>query len=798
MHALRRDAAYALRSWRRRPAAIVAALFALSLGIGANTVIFSVVSGVLIKPLPYLEPDRLVMVWRDMRARGGPEREWSSPGHVVSWQRDAEVFDQVAGVRGWAPNLTGDGEPERLRGAAVSRAYFLALGVQPLHGRIFTAGEDLPGSGPVTVISHGLWTRRFGSTPDIVGRTVSLDGQPTEIVGVMPASFRPAVVEADLWSPLRLNPAAAPRGMIVLRVLARLAPGVTIEQAQSRLPALALAGTRQDPEEEGTRLSLVGLHEDMVGPVRPVLLVLTGAVILVLLIACANVASLLLSRASERSREIAIRLALGAGRGAIVRQLLTESVLLGALGGILGVLLAWWGLQGLLGIAPPSAPRLQEVGLDGVVLGFAAATALITALLAGLAPALITARATLTPALRDGGRESTGGSRTRSALVVVEVTLAMMLVAGAGLLVRSLISLQRTDLGFDPRNVLTASVSPPRTAYRDDEALRVLYGQLLDRAASIPGVQTAAVASVLPLSNINTDFTFDIAGRDPASGSAGPPSAWFRVVSPTYFQAMGVTILEGRGLTAQDTAETMGAVVINESLARKYWTGVSPVGARLIVEGADAIVVGVAQDMRHRGPSQPPDGEMFLSYLQARNRAAFVVLRTEGDPAMAATALRTVVQAVDPNLPAANIATMDQLLERSLAQPRFLAALLTGFSALAALLALFGVYSVLSFSVSRRVREMGVRLALGADRAAVIRLVLRQSLVLVGSGLILGTILAAVVSRGMRSLLHGVAPGDPATLAGMALLIAAAAFAASYAPARRAALVDPVVALREE
>lgn len=798
MHALRRDAAYALRSWRRRPAAIAAALFALSLGIGANTTIFSVVSGVLIKPLPYSEPDRLVMVWRDMRARGGPEREWSSPGHVIDWQRRGDMFEHVAGVRGWAPNLTGDGEPERLRGAAVSRAYFLALGVQPLHGRFFTPEEDMPGSEPSAIISHALWVRRFGSAPDIVGRTVALDGQPTTVLGVMPASFRSAVMDAELWSPLRLNPAAAPRGMIVLRVLAKLAPGVTLEQAQAQLPALMLADAGQDPEEEGTRLSLVRLHEDMVGPVRPVLIILSGAVILVLLIACANVASLLLARATERSREITIRLALGAGRGDIVRQLLTESLILGIVGGILGVLLAWWGLQGLLAIAPPAAPRLQDVRLDITVLAFAAAIALLSALLAGLVPALITARTTLTPALRDGGREATSGTRTRSALVILEVTLAMMLVAGAGLLVRSLISLQRTDLGFNPRNVLTASVSPPRSAYRNDEELRILYGQLLERAALIPGIKSAAVASVLPLSNINTDFTFEILGRPRESGPAGQPSAWFRVVSPAYFQAMGVTLVEGRGLSDEDTADAPGAVVINESLARKYWNGASPLGARLLVEGTDSIVVGVARDMRHRGPTQPADGEMFLSYLQARNRAAFLVLRTEGDPVNAAAALRAAVRSVDPNLPAANIATMEQLLERTLAQPKFLAALLTGFSTLAALLAVVGVYSVLSFSVSRRVREIGVRLALGADRATVVRLVLRQSFVLVGSGLALGTVLAALLSRTMTTLLHGVAPGDPATLAGMALLIAAAGFIASCAPARRASLVDPVVALRDE
>jgi putative ABC transport system permease protein len=773
---------------------MAAAILALALGIGANTAIFSVVGGVLLKPLPYAEPDRLVMVWRDARARGGPEREWASPGHIVDWQERGAAFDQVAAVRGWGPNLTGDGDPERLRGAAVSRAYFEALGVPFAFGRNFTPDEDAPGSAPVVILGHGLWERRFGRDPSIVGRAVVLDGVPATVIGIMPSSFRPPVMDADIWAPIRISAASAQRGMITLRVLATLKPGVTVEQARSTVGTLV---DSSDPDDQGTRISIVPLHEDMVGPVRPVLLVLSATVALVLLIACANVANLLLARASERSKEISIRLALGASRRDIVRQLMAESVMLATAGGLLGLLLAWWGLGALIAIAPANAPRIQDVRLDMAALAFTAVVSFASAVVAGLAPAVATARAELTPSLRDSGREGSAGGRLRAALVVVEVTLAMVLVAGAGLLVRSLVALQQTDLGIDPNHVLTASIAPPRGAYRDEAAVRQLYVQLLEQARGIPGVQFAATTSVLPLSGMNTDMTFEIAGRAAAAG-AGPPAAWFRVVSPDYFQAIGMRLIEGRTLASTDTADAAGAVVINETLARRYWSHASPIGTRLRVGRLEGTVVGIVADTRHRGPMQPADAEMYLSSEQFASRAAFLVLRLRDESTQAAPELRAAVRRVDPSLPAANIVRMEELVGRSLAQPRFIAALLTGFSTLAAVLALVGVYSVLSFSVSRRVREIGVRMTLGAEPATVVRLVLRQSLVLTGTGIIAGACLAAVLSRWMRTMLYGVSPGDPITLTGMAVLIGLAALAASYAPARRASLVDPVVALRDE
>jgi putative ABC transport system permease protein len=794
MQTVRRDVVYALRTWRQRPAAVAAAILALALGIGATTTVFSIVSGLLLKPLPYAEPERLVMVWRDARARGGPAREWVSPGHVVDWQERGAAFDHVAAIRGWAPNLTGGGEPERLRGAAVSSAYFDILGVEAATGRTFAADEDRPGGPPVALLGHGLWERRFGRDPSIVGRSVLLDRVATTVVGVMPPSFRSPVVEAEIWSPIRISKATAQRGMITLRVLARLRAGVTIEQARSTADVLV---DPADPDDAGTRPAIVPLHDDMVGPVRPVLLVLAGTVLLVLLIACANVANLLLARASERAREISIRLALGASRRDIVRQLLAESLSLAFVGGTLGLVLGWWGLHAVLAIAPANVPRINEVELDTGTLAFTVVVSVFAAMTSGLAPAVATARAELLPALKDTGREGSSGARLRSALVVVEVTLAMALVAGAGLLVRSLVSLQQTDLGFDPANVVTASIAPPRGTYRDEAAVRQLHAQLLEQARAIPDVEYAAITSVLPLTGANTDITFAINGRTEAAGAA-PPAAWFRVVSPDYFPALRMRLLEGRLLAATDSASAPGAVVINETLVRRYWAGTSPLGVQVRVGRLDATIIGIVADSRHRGPTQDPDPEMYLSAAQFPSRAMFLVLRGRDGVTVQAPALRAAVRQVDPLLPAANIVSMPELRDRVLTQPRFIAALLTGFAILAAVLALVGVYGVLSFAVSRRTREIGVRMALGAERRAVIRLVLVHGLALTGIGIMLGLGLAAILSRSMRALLHGVAPGDPATLGSLAVLIALAALAASYAPARRASLVDPVVALRDE
>jgi len=798
MDALIRDIRYALRSWRRAPGPIAAAIAALALGIGANTAIFSIVSGVLLRPLPYQNPERLVMVWQDMRARGGPQRDWISPGLFVEWRQRGTMFEQIAAIRGWTPNLTGVDEPERLRGAAVSPAYFAALGVAPAAGRALTEADDVPNGSPVVMISDALWSRLFNRDAGLVGRTILLDGQATTVVGVMPAGFEPPVIAADIWSPIRIDPSRAPRGIVILRALALLRPGVSVAQAQAGMSAVATQLEREDQEWERARVAVIPLHDDIVGNVRQMLIVLSLAVALVLAIACANVMSLLLARAADRGREITIRTALGAGRGRIVRQLLTESVLLSSIGGIAGSILAIWGVAALVAVAPPSAPRLQDVRVDAGVLAFTALITLVTALVAGLAPSLAAVRVHLNAGLRDGGREATGTGRLRAGLVVGEIAVALVLVVGAALLIRTLVALQHVDMGFEPAHVLSASVAPPRTQYRDPEALRQLFTRLVERAATIPGVRSAALTNMLPLTGGEMNLSFRIEGRPPAATPGSEPVAGARIVSASYATTLGMRLLQGRDLSPLDSANAPGAVLVNETMAKRYWPGASPLGAKIYLGQLEAIVVGVVGDVHHRGPGTTPGAELYVPYLQFNSRQAMLVLRTTGDPARMTAALRAAMKEIDPALPLANVATLETLLDQSVAQPRFLAALLTGFALLAALLALVGVYGLLSFAVSRRVRELGVRMALGAGRARVLRLVLRQSAVLVIFGLAGGVALAVAVSRLLRTLLFGVRPDDPLTIAGMAAAIALAAFVASLPPALRAARIDPVVALREE
>ncbi len=802
MQGLIRDAAFSFRAWRRTPGALAAALIALALGLGANATVFSIVSGVLLKPLPYAEPERLVMVWQDMRARGGPEREWASPGLFVEWQRRATAFEHLAAVRGWMPNLTGTDEPERLRGAAVSHGYFAALGVAPMLGRVFSEDDDRPEAAPVVVVGHALWTRRFGADPTLVGRTILLDGQAVAVVGIMPASFRPPIVDADIFTTIRINPEQAPRGMIVLRVMGKLKPGIPLTQAQAQMSTLAQVLGREDPEWENARVALVPLHDDLVGNVRPVLLVLTAAVALVLLISCANVGSLLLARASDRAREITIRVALGASRWQIVRLLLLESVLLSAVGGLLGLLLASWGVHGLVAIAPASAPRLQDVALDWHVLIF---TAAISVLAAGPLRPRPRPRAQtgqpddLSPSLRDGGREATSAGRLRSLLVIAEVTLAMTLVVAAALLVQSLISLQRVDLGFNHERLLTASVAPPRGTYRSEEATRSLLGRLLERSAAIPGVTDAALTTALPLQRHGLGL--HLRHRRPPAATHGrrPAAGLVPNREPQLFPGDGHAHGRGAGTDRGGPHQWAGgrrrdrdareALLARRHRARRATPGRTPGGhdrrhrrrrppPRPVVAGAGRDVPVVPAVRRALGVAGPA-GDRRSGY-RGRRRCA-----------------RRFARSIHCCRSPRSRPWID-LVARSLSQPRFLASVLGGFSGLAALLALVGIYGVMSYTVSRRTREIGVRMALGAERAAVMRLVLRQSLVLVGAGVAAGVVCSVLASRLLGNLLFGVRPGEPATVAVMALLTVIAGIAATYAPARRASRIDPLAALRED
>ena len=803
MDTLRLDLVYALRGWRSQRGATAIAIVALALGIGATTTVFAFVSGALLKPLPYPDPDRLVMVWQDRSALGGPAREVISPGLFVDWSRRAAALEGVSAIRIWSPNLTGKDrsgldEPERLAGAAVTGDYFHTLGISPLHGRAFGRDDDRFGAANTVILSHRLWMRRFAGDPGLIGQTITLDSQPAEVIGIMPATFRGAVVDADIWNTMRLDPGNAPRGIIMLRAIARLAPGAALEQAQAAMTTLQTQLQQEDPELLGARARLIPLHDDIVGPVKPVLLVLLGSVFMVLLIACANVASILMARATKRRAEMSVRVSLGADPWRLIRQLMTESALLAGAGGLLGLFLATFGVKTLIAMAPPAAPRLHDVEIDGVVLLFTAGIAAFSAMLAGLAPGLSVARGSVAAGLREGARETSGFSRPRGLLVMAEVAAAMTLVVGAGLFVRSLIGLQQVDLGFRPERLLTASVSPPRAAYPGTESVQNLFDRMLERAAQLPAVDGVSMTSVLPLSGMQINFNFQIAGRLPSRTPGEDPVASFRSVGPTYFETMGMRVLEGRGLNALDRDGAPMVVVVNQALVKRHWSGVSPVGSTIGINGDQAEIVGIVADVHHAGPATPPDGEVYATYNQLAARGGWLVLRTVGDPGSVASSLRAAMREIDPNLPLATMRPMSSLVENSTAQPRFLATLLLGFAAVAATLAVMGVYGLVSFSVGQRTREIGVRMALGASRGSVTTMVLGQSLKLVIGGVALGALGAIALSRVVRSMLFGIEPHDPLTVVTMAVLMVMAALVASYVPAHRAAGIDPVTALREE
>jgi putative ABC transport system permease protein len=803
VHSLWLDLTYALRGWRRYPATTVAAILAFALGIGATTTVFSAVSAVLLKPLPYEDPGRLVMLWQDRSGRGGSAREVISPGLFVDWSTRAPVVTGAAAVRGWSPNFTGRSseaaaEPERFTGAAVSGAYFTTLGVPAAHGRTLNGEDDKPGTPTRVVISDRLWQRRFAGDEGVIGDVIQLDGQSVEVIGVMPATFQGAVIDADIWSALRLDPANAPRGMIFLRALARLAPEVSLAQARAAFDTLQTQILTEDPELEGARARVIPLHADLVAPVRPVLLVLAACVGMVLLIACANVASILLARAVHRRGEIGIRLALGADRFRLVRQLLAESALLAAAGTVGGLALTAAGIEMLVALAPASVPRLQDIALNPLVLAFSTTVAVLSAVIAGLAPALSSTRLSAMDGLREGGREVRGAGGVRRILVMAEVAIAMTLVVGAGLFVRSLIHLQAVDLGFQPAGLLVASIAPPRGAHQGPDAVRALYDQTLARAQSLGGVEGASLTSMLPLSGGDINLSFGIEGRPEPRTPGEAPVASYRAVSADYFSTMGMSIRAGRALTDDDRAGEPTVAVINETLARRYWEGQSPLGARLFMSGEPMTVVGVVTDIRHVGPATAADAELYVPYAQIPPRSAILVLRTPGDPAALSASVRALLREIDPQLPLGTIRPMTTLVANHVAQPKFMATLLASFAGVAAILAVMGVYGLLTFSVSQRTREIGVRMALGAGRGAVVRMVVRQSLFVVGLGVVIGAVAGALLSQSVRSQLFAVEPGDPVTIVVMAALMLAAASVASFFPARRASRVDPVVALRND
>ena len=803
------DLRYGVRMLRKSPGFTVVAILTLGLGIGANTAIFSVVNAVLISPLPYRAPDRLVQVWEHNRPRNEP-RYSVAPANFFDWQEQNQAFEQMSAVEGASFNLTGfnltgDWEPERLQAARVSASLLPLLGVEPIAGRTFTAEEEQRGHHQVVLVSHGLWQRRFGSDPELVGQMLTLNDQSFTVVGILPPDFNFLPREFELLTPLSFDAReAAWRGSHPLRVIARLKEGVTIARAQAEMDQIASRLEQQYPEfNAGKGVTLVPLQEQLVGETRRALLILLGAVTFVLLIACANVANLQLARAVTRQKEMALRTALGAGRGRLIRQLLTESVLLAVAGGSAGLLLAFWGIQALKTILAQNAllPRGEEVGVDGGALAFTFAISLVTGLAFGLAPALTAANKDLNNVLKEGGR-GTGGARDRrfrQSLVVVEVALALVLLVGAGLMIQSLWRLQRVDPGFQPENVLAVELSLPSSRYQERRQIADFHRRLFERIGGLPGVRSVGGAAYLPFSGTSNAWVFRIEGRPPQPPGQGLMAGW-RPVTPDYFKTMGIPLIWGRDFTERDGEETPGVAIINEAAVRAFWPGEDPLGQRFTQARRTYSIVGIVKDVRHFRLDGEPAPEIYFPYPQLSMpwRSMTVVVRSESTPERLAEAVRGAVLELDKDLPIYNVRKLEGLIDNSVSRPRFQLLLLGTFAALALAMASLGLYGVMSYAVTQRTQEIGIRLALGAQPRDVLRSEVWRGLTLALSGVGVGLLAAFALTRVMASLLYGVSATDPLTFAAIAVLLIAVALMACYLPARRAAKVDPLVALRYE
>ncbi len=798
------DLRYGLRVLRRSPVVTATVVLTLAVGLGANTAIFSVVNTVLLRPLPYPDPDRLVVVWGSRPQRQGTP---VSATNFLDYQEQNRTCERMATFRAAGFVLNG-GEPEWLRAGRVSPGFFAVLGVPAALGRTFAPEDGRAGGDKVVVLGPGIWRRRFGADPGIVGKSILLSATRYTVIGVLPPGFDFSVPgtfkPADVWVPAVLTRDESQRSHAELYWLARLKPGVTLRQARADLQAISDRLARAYPGQlYGLGAWLVPLREQGAGGVRSLLLILLGAVGFLLLIACANVASLQLARASTRRKEIALRLALGAGRWRVMRQLLTESLLLALAGGALGVLLAHWGVRLLTGLAPANLPREGLGGLDATVLAYSVLLALVTGVLFGLAPAFQSSGTALGESLKEGGRsaaESAHGGRLRATLMVAEVALALILLAGAGLLARSFARLLAERRGFDVDPVLTVFVSLPHYSYPDARAQAAFQRQALARLQALPGVIAAGGIDDLPLTPDRDSSSFLVAGREPLIPN-GLPEAQTRTVTPGYFQTMGIPLLRGRDILATDTAEAPPVLLINEALARRDFPGEDPVGKRLSLSVSPpswATIVGVVADTRDLGLEAHPEPEMYFPFEQSPLSYINLVARVAGDPGRLAAPAREALRGLDKGLPLPDAAPMRTVLAASIAQRRFSMLLLGLFALVALALAAVGVYGVISYAVARRTHEIGVRMALGARRADVLKLVIGRSLGLTACGVVAGLAGALLLSGLMAGLLYGVRPTDLPTFAGVALLLSGVAAVASYLPAQRAMAVDPVVALRNE
>ncbi|MFY9731831.1 MAG: ABC transporter permease [Candidatus Acidiferrales bacterium] len=820
MRTIWQDLQYGWRMLRRSPGFSLVAILTLAIGIGANAAMFSVINTVLLRPLPFPDAQRIVFIW-DTDPNRNITRGVASPAEVLDWRDQNHSFEEISAWRTWFYNLTGANEPEQVFGVHASANFLRLLGVKPILGRDFIPEEDQVGHDQVAIITYGLWQRRFGGDPTIVGKNILLDEKPFTVVGVLPRGFSVFGTsrQFDVWMPMALDRAQLHREDHSVIVFGRLRKGVTLAQAQAEMETIIARLKQQYPgvnQQDGVHV--VAFREDLARNLKPGLLLLFGAVVLVLLIACVNVANLVLARAATREREITLRATLGAGRGRIIRQLLTESALLALIGGALGILLAYGGLH-LLRLALPSEggygeiPHVEWLGIDGMVLAFTLVVSVLTGILFGLAPAIQISRAELYESLKEGSQGSIGGRRsqfTRSALVIAEVAFSLLLLVCSGLLIRSFYLLMSEDLGIDPDNVLTAQIWLPESHYAAGAPVMNFYQQAIDRIGALPGVKSASAVNFLPLSGWGDYCNFDIAGR-PIAPADEPNTSRYSVADWRYLRTMGISVKSGRDFAASDGPTAEGVVILNEALAHRYWPDQNPIGQQVhlkfppskspwqpVARDSMLTVIGVVADVREWEMGVEKVGQLYLPYAQNPSRIMRLVVRTTGHPAAIAPAVRHAVESVDPSQPITEIRTMDQFLSQAVSQRRLNMLLLAVFAAIATILAAIGIYGVMAYGVTQRFHEIGVRMALGAEPSDVLKMVVTDGMKLAVIGLLIGIVGAALLSRYLESQLYGIKTTDPFTYAGVALGLAAVAAAACYFPARRATKVDPISALRHD
>ena len=815
METLIKDIRYGIRGLAKRPSFTAIAVITLALGIGANTAIFSVVNATLLRPLPFQDPDRVVMVWGYLPQLAHTADKFpSSAGNYLGLIKETKSFQELAAFRQWSWQLTHSGEPEQLQGVRVSANFFEALGARPVLGQTFTPEQDQEGAAPTAIISYRLWQKEFGADYKVLGKSLTLNGHTVSVVGVMPRDFEfpgganmiPGLQFAtknDIWMPLAMTAEERKnQGSLNLALLGRLKPGVATNQAENETRAIEAGlplGTI------GYTVNLIPLQKQMVGNIQRLLLVLLATVTFVLLIACANVANLLLARASSRQKEMAIRGALGAGRRRIMRQLLTESLLLSFIGGLLGFLVAIWGTPLLVSFIPEKVPRIHEINVDMRVLGFALLISFITGVLFGLAPAWQASRVDLNESLKEGARGTTAGlrqNRLRAFLIVSEVSLAVVLMIGAALLTKSFVRLLDVKPGFDPSHTLTMEVALPTlppSKYADEQEQAAFFQQLLERLNNSPGVIAAGAVLSLPLTGAEESTNLFIEGR-PKLPAEQRAEADYTVVTPAYFRALAIPLLKGRQFTDHDSKDAPGVIIINDALARRYWSDEEPLGKRLTVgfEKSPREVIGVVGSVKQSTLSADARPAMYLPQLQRPTGGMSIVIRTAGDPLSLVALARSQVQSLDRTIPVTNIRTMEEVFSSSVAQQRFSMLLVALFGALAVVLAAIGIYGVMGYTVTQRQHEIAVRMALGAKTGQVLKLILKDGLVLASLGVVIGLAGAFALTRLISSLLFEIKPTDAQTFAMVSALLIFVALLACFIPARRATKVDPLVALRYE